>query len=325
MITTENATTWQVTVDADDIGRLVFDLPGEKVNKLSIPVLEELEKVIDELASGKPLKALVITSGKEDIFIAGADLRSFDEVFKERSKTEEMIRLGHRVFTKLSQLPFPTIAVIDGACLGGGLELALACTYRMATDNPKTSIGLPEVSLGIIPGWGGTQRLPRLVGLQEGLSMILTGKPVKALKAYKNHLADSLIAKEFKEEKIAEFVAQCLSERGQKAILERRGHSSWSSLLLERNPIGRAVLFHQAKKSLLAKTKGHYPAPLVALQVVKDSTGKPLSEGLEIEIRGFLKHLASPESTRIAQHLLSLSLLKRHKKDPRSIRSFLLK
>lgn len=303
--TEKTATNWKFTEGADHIGQLIFDMEGEKVNKLSMPVLEQLERLIDQLAA-KPLKALVITSGKEDIFIAGADIRSFEEIFQDRAKTEEMMRLGHRVFTKLSQLPFPTLAVIDGACLGGGMELALACTYRIATDNPKTSIGLPEVSLGIIPGWGGTQRLPRLVGLQEGLNMILTGKPVKAMKAYKIHLVDGLIAKEFKSEKIPEFVSYCLSEKGRKEILERRNTRSWGSFFLEGNPIGRALLFRQAEKTVLAKTKGHYPAPLLALQVIKDSTGKPLKKGLEIEIEGIVKHIGSPDGIRIAQHLISL-------------------
>ncbi|MCE5316174.1 MAG: enoyl-CoA hydratase/isomerase family protein, partial [Parachlamydia sp.] len=264
---------WQLTVDSDEIAHLIFDLPGEKVNKLSLPVLEELERLIDDLATKKNIKAVVITSGKEDIFIAGADIKSFEAIFKDKAKTEDMMRLGHRVFTKLSKLPFPSIAVIDGACLGGGCELALACTYRIATDNPKTSIGLPEVSLGIIPGWGGSQRLPRLIGLAEGLNMILTGKPVKGEKAYKLHLVDALVAKEFKDEKSAEWVKILLTPNGQKAAEERCRPQGMRSLLLERNPIGRALLFRQAKKTLLEKTKGHYPAPLLALEVIKESAG----------------------------------------------------
>ncbi len=308
---------WQLTIGADKIARLVFDLPGEKVNKLSLPVLEELETILDELARNSGLSALVLTSGKEDIFIAGADIRSFEETFKDKTKTEQMMRTGHLVFNKLSQLPFPTIAVIDGACLGGGLELALACSYRIATTNPKTSIGLPEVSLGIVPGWGGTQRLPRLVGLQEGLNLILTGKPVKAEKAYKLHLVDALVAKEFKEEKSAEFVNFWITSMGRKTALEKRHKKGWSSWLLERNPIGRSLLFSQAKKNILEKTKGHYPAPLLALDVIKESAGKPLKEGLEIEIQGILKHLATPGSVQIARNLISLFFTSEAlKKDP---------
>lgn len=308
---------WQLTVDSDGIAHLVFDLPGEKVNKLSLPVLEELERVVDDLATRKNVKAVVITSGKEDIFIAGADIKSFETIFKDRVKTEGMMRLGHRVFTKISQLPFPSIAVIDGACLGGGCELALACTYRIATDNPKTSIGLPEVSLGIIPGWGGTQRLPRLIGLAEGLNMILTGKPVKGEKAYKLHLVDALVAKEFKNEQSAEKINMLLTPKGQKAVEERRRPQGMRSLLLERNPVGRAILFHQARKTLMEKTKGQYPAPLAALDVVKAGAGKPLAEGLECEINGIRNLIATREGIGISQNLISLFFTQEAlKKDP---------
>lgn len=284
---------WQYT-EADKIGQLVFDLPGEKINKLSLPVLLELEQILDQL---KDLKALLITSGKEDIFIAGADIRSFGEVFKTKEKTEEMMRTGHRVYNKLSKLPFPTIALIDGACLGGGLELALACTYRIATDNPKTSIGLPEVNLGIIPGWGGTQRLPRLIGLKEGLNLILTGRPVNGPKAYKLGLVDGLVAKEFKKEKSLELVQRWLKQKPQR----KRG--SW---LLEGNPIGRALLFGQAHKTVMSKTKGHYPAPLVAIKVIQEGWGKPLPEGLDIEIKGIVDHLSTPSGVEVAKNLIGL-------------------
>lgn len=308
---------WQLSVDPEGIAHLVFDLPGEKVNKLSLPVLEELERLVNDLASRKNVKAVVIVSGKEDIFIAGADIKSFEAIFKDRAKTEGMMRLGHRIFTKISQLPFPSIALIDGACLGGGCELALACTYRIATDNPKTSIGLPEVSLGIIPGWGGTQRLPRLVGLAEGLNLILTGKPVKGEKAYKLHLVDALVAKEFKNEQSAEWIKNLLTPKGQKAVEERRRPRGLRSLFLERNPIGRAILFHQAKKTLLDKTKGHYPAPFAALEVVKSGAGKTLQEGLESEINGISKLIASDNGIQVAQNLIGLFFTQEAlKKDP---------
>ena len=263
---------------------MVFDLPGEKVNKLWLPELEELEKLIDQLAARKDIKALVIKSTKPDVFIAGADLKKFEGAFKEKGKVEEGIRLGHRVFSKIENLPFPTIAVIHGPCLGGGMELALACTYRVATDSPKTLLGLPETSLGIIPGWGGTQRMPRVVGLLEGLNLILSGKPVKAPRAYKLHLVDALVASEFKEEKVAEFINTILTSAGRKKVLEQRKGRGLKHLLLEANPLGRAFVFHKAKKDVLQKTQGHYPAPLLALDVIKNTYGKPLQSGLEEEI-----------------------------------------
>lgn len=295
---------FQLSVGEDHIGRLVFDLPNEKINKLSAPVLEELEKIIDSLKDNKEIKALLITSGKEDIFIAGADIKSFEKLFEDPSNVRTMLQGGQRIFNKLENLPFPTIAVIDGACLGGGGELALACTYRIVTDNPKTLIGQPEVSLGIIPGWGGTQRVPRLVGLLNGLDIILTGKPVKAYKAWKIHLADAIVPKEFKEEKVNEFVAKCLTPEGRKKILEKRKPHGLKHWLLEANPLGRAFVFWKAEKSLLAKTKGHYPAPLLALNVIKESYGESLDKGLKIEANALINNFA--KASGISKNLIGL-------------------
>lgn len=154
-------------VDPNGIATLVFDLPGEKINKFSTPVMKEFEGIIDDLKTHNDIRALIITSAKPDIFIAGADVKEIQRA--DASAAGDLIKGGHRTFNKLSHLPFPTIAMINGVCLGGGMELALACTYRVVTDNPKTMLGLPEVTLGIMPGWGGTQRMPRLIGLTEGL------------------------------------------------------------------------------------------------------------------------------------------------------------
>lgn len=295
---------FKFSLGSDGIGELVFDLPGEKVNKLWLPQLEELEKILDQLATRKDIQVLVIRSGKPDVFIAGADLKSFEGAFKDRSKLENGIRLGHRVFNKIENLPFPTIAVIQGPCLGGGMELALACTYRVATDSPKTLLGLPETSLGITPGWGGTQRAPRLVGLLEGMNLILTGKPIKALKAYKIHLVDALVPAEFQDEKIAEFVASVLTESGRKKVLARRKSKGLQHWLLEANPLGRAFVYWKAEKDIRKKTQGNYPAPLLALQVIKNTHGISLKRGLEAEIKGVTQDLE--KGIPVAQSLIQL-------------------
>ncbi len=298
------ANAFQLTVNNEGIGTLVFDLPNEKVNKFNIPILEELEQIVDGLAKRSDIKALVLLSGKEDIFIAGADLHTFERVFQEPSLLDQIISLGHRVFDKISNLPFPTIAYINGACLGGGTECALACTYRIASDSPKTQIGLPEVSLGIISGWGGTQRLPRLVGMLEGMDIILPGKSVKATKAYKIHLVDALTAHEFKDAKIKEFISAILSSSGKKKILEKRKLTGMRHWLLEANPLGRAFLFNKAEKGILQKTKGHYPAPLLALKVLRETASVPLKKGLEMEIKAVTEEM--PKNAAIANHLISL-------------------
>lgn len=279
-----NESAFQLQVDAGGIATLLFDLKGEKVNKFSLEVLEELGGIIDSLAKRSDIKALLFRSGKRDIFIAGADLNVFGPALKEPALLEKLIRNGHRTFRNIEKLPFPTVALIDGVCLGGGLECALAFTYRVVTDNPKTSLGLPEVTLGIIPGWGGTQRLPRLVGLQEGLGMILSGKPVNASKALKIHLADALVPAAFQDEYIQQFMTKILTPAGKKALLDKRSSVPFSSYLIEKNPLGRKILFSKAKSELLKKTKGHYLAPEIALNLIQESHKLDLPDGLEKEI-----------------------------------------
>ncbi len=293
-------------IDANGIGQLLFDLPDEKVNKFSSKVIQELEEVIDDIATHKDIRALIIASGKKDIFIAGADVHELEKSFLQQNAEDasKLIKDGHRVFMKISQLPYPTIALINGACFGGGTELALACTYRVVTDNPKTAIGLPEVNLGIFPGWGGTQRLPRLIGLIEGMQMVLTGKPINAQKAFKVKFADAIIPFEFAEIKISEFVSFILTPKGRAKILERRQQTGMKSLLLEKNPIGRAFLFYKAKKDVLAKTKGHYPSPLVALDLIKHTYTLPLEEGLQKEIQTFQN--SAPQFSANAPNLMQV-------------------
>lgn len=279
---------FQLTIDANGIARLVFDLPGEKVNKFSVDVLEDLDRVLNGLRDNKNVKLLVITSGKGDVFIAGADLHKFEPAFQDKKELERIIHTGHRVFNKLEALPFPSVAVIRGACLGGGLEFALACTFRIVSDHPKTQLGLPEVTLGIIPGWGGTQRLPRLVGLVNGLPMILSGKGVKADKAYKMKLADAIVPWEFQEQKVDAVLKQLLTPEGRKQALKRRQRSGFTNFLLEGNPLGRALICRKARQDVLSKTKGFYPAPLIALDLVQKSFSLPLKKGLEKEIQTIL-------------------------------------
>src|SRR5512134_2691051 len=155
-------------IGKNGIAVLTLDLPGEKVNKLTTPVMDELNSLLERLAAERDIKALVIRSGKEGNFIAGADIAEIRDI-TDPAIGRELSRKGQGVFLKLEKLPFPTVAAIHGACLGGGLELALACDHRVITNDPRTVLGQPEVRIGIIPGFGGTQRLPRLVGIVNGL------------------------------------------------------------------------------------------------------------------------------------------------------------
>ncbi len=172
----------------DGIAWLRLDDPGKKVNTLSTRLFAWFEEQVARVERERP-EGLVIFSGKPDGFVAGADLEELLAV-SDKDSLIAMLQRGHDLMERLAALPFPTVAAIHGACLGGGLELALACRYRVATEHPKTKLGLPEVQLGLIPGLGGTQRLPRLIGVPDALDLILTGKQVDARKAKKLGLVD---------------------------------------------------------------------------------------------------------------------------------------
>ncbi|HLD76915.1 MAG TPA: enoyl-CoA hydratase-related protein, partial [Rickettsiales bacterium] len=182
-------TALNLTISKNGVANLVFDLPNEKINKLSSLVLLELQKALNVISGNKAIRILIITSEKKDIFIAGADINEIKDL-RQVQEAYEKVFLGQEIIGKIAELKIPTIAVINGACLGGGLELALACKYRVGVINQKTQLGLPEVNLGIIPGFGGTQRLPRLVGLEQSLKIILSGKAINCEKSFKIGLVD---------------------------------------------------------------------------------------------------------------------------------------
>ncbi|MDX2082706.1 MAG: 3-hydroxyacyl-CoA dehydrogenase NAD-binding domain-containing protein [Rickettsiales bacterium] len=274
-------------IEKNGVANLVFDLPDEKVNKLSKPVLIELEKAINVIDGNKAIRVLIITSAKKDIFIAGADINEIKAITDLEDALEKVAR-GQNILHKISQLKIPTIAVIDGACLGGGLELALACQYRVAIVDKKTMLGLPEVNLGIIPGFGGTQRLPKLIGLQEALKIILSGKAVDARKAFKIGLVDDLAREEFLSETLSKFVNEILQNNNHNKYLETRKAAKKKRWIFENLFLGKFLIFFLSKKDVLAKTKGQYPAPIKALEVVKKTYGsKKLQAGLAIELNEF--------------------------------------
>ena len=282
----------------DGLATVTFDLPDEKVNKFSTPVMEELSALTDKLAAASGIRALLLRSGKKDIFIAGADVKEIENV----SGPEEGVSksaLGQQIFSRWAALPFPTTAAIAGACLGGGTELALACDYRVMSDSPKSRIGLPEVSLGILPGWGGTQRLPRLSGIRNALDMILTGKTLDGRRARRIGLADETVPDPLFEEWTEKFAR---SKAGARKPSGRRVRWTASDLALEANPIGRRLLFSRARQGVLAKTGGHYPAPLEALAAVQEGRGKRLAEALGIESA----HLGRLVGTPVQKNLLRI-------------------
>jgi 3-hydroxyacyl-CoA dehydrogenase/enoyl-CoA hydratase/3-hydroxybutyryl-CoA epimerase len=277
---------------ADGIARVAIDLASEKVNKFSAEVMAELGELVRTLQGMNEVRAVAFTSAKPGVFIAGADIRELAEIH-ERSDALAKAHAGQRLFQRLAELPMPTVAVIDGACMGGGLEFALACTYRVVADEDKTALALPEVTLGIIPGWGGTQRLPRLIGPAAALEMILGGRPVNARKAIKIGLADACAARAFLADEVRAFIERILRPGGAQAVRERRPHG-WRRRLLEGNPLGRLLLFRSASAELQRKTRGLLPAPRAALEVVQATIGADLASGLEVEAERFADLATTP-------------------------------
>ena len=182
---------WQLSVDDDNILWVYFDRHNYPVNSFNEAVVTELSQLTTEIAEQKP-KGVIVTSAKKNGFIAGADITQFTTLESEEAAFN-LIRQGQLVFDAWERLPMPTLALINGFCLGGGYEFALACRYRIALDDPKTKIGLPEIKLGIQPGWGGTVRLPRLIGAIKAMSIILPGAAVPAKKALKLGMVDAAV------------------------------------------------------------------------------------------------------------------------------------
>ena len=289
------------TIERDgDLAILWFDLPGEKVNKMSSATLRELSSVLDSVAASDA-KKLVIASRKRGIFIAGADIQEFTTVTGEEG-AKAYVTLGQQVFTKLQNLKQTTVAAIDGVCLGGGCELALSCDWRVMSDSPKAQIGLPEVKLGIFPAWGGTSKLPRLIGLPAALDIILNGKALDGKRAKRVGLVDEVV-----ESGIVVQVAKKFAERG-----KRKGGGR-TKFYVEGNPLARNVIFGKARKAVLQQTKGHYPAPLKAIEVMDYAMSAGVERGMQREA----EEAASLVNNDVAKNLVQLFfLMEESKKDP---------
>lgn len=278
------ADTFKLDVGRDRLATLTFDLPDKKVNIFNEAVLDELARVTGELAGRTDIGCLILLSGKETNFIAGADVDGIAQV-TDPEVASAAVRKGQQIFNAWEALPFPTVAAIRGTTMGGGTEIALASTYRVASDSATTRIGLPEIRLGILPAWGGSTRLPRLIGLTGALDIILAGKSVDAKKALRIGLVDALIPDSIFLAEVRKFAL----ERRDRPRKDDRG-LDLKELLLEKNPIGRKVVFDQARKKTLAQTKGNYPAPLEALEVIRTGLedGRDAGFAAEAEAAGEL-------------------------------------
>src|SRR5262245_16957278 len=227
---------FDLQIDSDGLAVLTFDLPGEKVNKFSREVLEELAEVAARLRRESSIRALVLASGKPDVFIAGADIKEFLTTRPEEA--ERAVSTVQALFDSFARLRYPTVAAINGACLGGGTELSLTFDFRLMSDSRKAQIGLPEVRLGLFPAWGGCTRLPKLVGLPAALDVILTGKTLDARRAKKIGLVDEAVPAAIFDSFVRKFARQRM-ETGKP---ERRRHSALNVWVLELHPVGSKIL-----------------------------------------------------------------------------------
>jgi 3-hydroxyacyl-CoA dehydrogenase/enoyl-CoA hydratase/3-hydroxybutyryl-CoA epimerase len=298
-----------MTVEVEDgVAVITMDLPNEPVNKLNRAVKDDFIDLMRRLDGDASIQAAVLISGKEDTFIAGADIEEFLEV-KSADDAERLSLDGQSLLDRLEQLRTPVVAAIHGACLGGGLETALACAWRIGTDHPKTVLALPEVMLGLIPGAGGTQRLPRLVGLRNALDMILTGRNVRAKKALQMGLLDEMVHPSILRD-VAMRRARELGRGGKKRSIGRKS-LTLADLALEKNPAGRAVVFRQARERVRKQTRGRYPAPLAAIDAVATGYSLGREGGLAEEARLFGQVAVTPESRELIFLFFATTSLKK--------------
>jgi len=294
----------------EGIARITLDAADEKVNVLNGRFLQDLDRVATALASKPGISAAVVLSAKEGGFIAGADINEIEQV-TDPVQGAELAAEGQRILGRFESLPFPVVAAIHGHCMGGGTEFVLACNYRIAADD--ASIALPEVKLGIFPGFGGTQRLPRLVGIEKALDIILSGRTVRAAEADRIGLVDRTVPRQKLEEAAIAFTREVIGS-GTKIAADRAAkRGGLRALLLEGNPLGRALLFSLAQKTTLKKTGGHYPSPLKAIEVMRKGLGVSLEAGLKVEAQGLGEMIVTPQSKSLV-HLFHLS--QRPKKGP---------
>lgn len=286
-----------------NVAILWLDQENSSVNTLSLDMLDEFEQTLDRIESDDAISAAILISRKSDCFVAGADI----DAFTKMTSSEDALKLsqhGNVLLKRLAESSKTVIAAINGACLGGGLELALACHYRIGTTDQKTVLGLPEVKLGLLPGGGGTQRLPRQIGLIKSLDLLLTGKNIYPKPAKKMGLVDELIHKPG--------LLNAAIRAAEKGLKSKPGKRPFWQQVIEKYSFLRNQIFSQAQKKLLHKTQGLYPAPLKILDVVKTGLDTDFDTGLSAESEGFAYLHGTTESKELVRLFLAMQAKKHH-------------
>jgi 3-hydroxyacyl-CoA dehydrogenase/enoyl-CoA hydratase/3-hydroxybutyryl-CoA epimerase len=301
-------------VRPDGVAVVTYDIPGEPVNTLKPSFAKEFGEVFAEVERDPAIKAAVLVSGKRDGFIAGADIAMLESTHTA-ADAEAICRTGHAAVARLVALSKPVVAAVHGAALGGGFEVALACHGRVLSDDKKTALGLPEVQLGVLPGMNGLQRLAEKVGLQVALDYALTGKTMRAPKAKALGVADDVVPASILVD-VAAALALSLAEKG--APFARRAKKKgkalpeeMTTLALEKNPIGRRVLFKQARAELRKKTGGHYPAPERIVDVLEAFAKKGFARSTEVEAKAFGELVVSSVARRLMEVFFAQTALRK--------------
>lgn len=285
---------------ADDIGIITIDVADEKVNTLKAEFAEQITHILHIAQQHANLRGLIFISGKKDSFIAGADIGMIARC-QQASEAEALARKGQQVMEKIASFTQPVVAAIHGACLGGGLELALACHSRICSLDDKTQLGLPEVQLGLLPGSGGTQRLPRLIGAAKALDMMLTGRSLRAKQALRMGLVDDVVPQSI--------LLQTAIEQVRKGRLVARDLPYKDRLL--QGPLGKTLLFYFVRKQTRAKSQGHYPATEKIIDVVQTGFWQGTGMGYEAEARAFGELVMTPESAALRSLFFASTALKK--------------
>ncbi len=290
-------------VREDGIAIITMDVPGESMNTLKIEFAEQISATLDEIEANSKVKGIVIISGKPNSFVAGADI-SMLAACQSAEDARAISAGGQDMFQRIEDMKIPVIAAIHGPALGGGLELALACHGRVCSDDDKTQMGLPEVQLGLLPGSGGTQRLPRLIGIQQAMKMMLTGASVRAKQALKYGIVNDMVP-----QTILLDVAIEMALKGKPKHKEPK--LDLMGKFLERTPFGRNTMFSQARKQTLSKTKGNYPAPMLIIDCIETGINKGIKQGMKVEAENFGKLVMTPESAQLRNIFFATTEMKK--------------
>ena len=307
----EQTSAFHLHIRLDNIAVVTIDVPGEKMNTLKASFGPEVHNIIKQIRDNTALQGLIFISGKPDNFIAGADINMIASC-QTALEAQTLAHQGQQIMAEIAALPIPVVAAIHGACLGGGLELALACHSRICTDDEKTKLGLPEVQLGLLPGSGGTQRLPRLIGVSHALDMILTGKQLRPRQALKLGLVDEVVPQSILLTAAVELVGKGRQASRTLPVRER----------ILAGPLGRSLLFSMVSKKTEQKTRGNYPATQRIIDVIKVGLGQGSFSGYESEAKAFGELAMTPQSVALrGLFFASTELKKEHGADaqPRAI------